>query len=120
MTAILGVPLMDRDHAAIFQMLVDARETPDAELLTGFDAIARVIRDHFEREEHAMTEARVPVLHCHLELHAQILRELKKIRCEIVAHGAASARDLVDAVLPGLIANHVATADTVSARFLRA
>jgi hypothetical protein len=61
-----------------------------------------------------MTEARVPVLLCHLELCVQILGEVTTLRREIVSHGAASARDLIDAVLPGLIANHVATADTVS------
>ena len=119
MTAILGVPLMDRDHAAIDEMFIKARQTPDLELLTHLDALSDLIRDHFAREEKAMTEARVPVLLCHLELHAQLLRELERMRGELVARGAASARDLVDAVLPELIANHVATADTVSAQFLR-
>ncbi len=41
MAPILGVPLMDRDHAAIEQMLVEAREKPDSELLNFFDQIAR-------------------------------------------------------------------------------
>ena len=120
MTTILGVPLMDRDHAALERMLVEAREKPDSELIDCFDAITQEIRDHFAREETAMTEARVPVLHCHLELHAQLLRDVERIRSELVSRGAASARALVDAVLPQLIADHVATADTVSARFLRA
>ena len=120
MVPILGVPLMDRDHAAIERMLVEAKEKPDSELLDYFDAIAQEIRDHFAREEKAMTEARVPVLLCHLELHAQILGEIATLRREIVSRGAASARDFIDAVLPELIANHVATADTVSARFLLA
>jgi hemerythrin-like metal-binding protein len=111
---------MDRDHAAIERMLVEARRKPDSDLLDCFDAISREIRDHFAREETAMTEARVPVLLCHLELHAQILREVEMIRGEIVSKGPASARELVDAVLPQLIANHIATADTVSATFLRA
>ncbi len=120
MAPFLGVPLMDRDHAAIERMLAESKEKPDLELLTFFDAIAQEVRDHFGREEKAMTEARVPVLLCHLELHAQILGEVATLRREIVSRGAASARDLIDAVLPSLIANHVATADTVSARFLRA
>ena len=51
--------------------------------------------------------------------HAQILRELDVMRAEIAARGPASARDLVGAVLPQMIANHIATADTVSASFLR-
>ena len=120
MAPILGVPLMDRDHAAIEHMFAQAKEKPDSELLDYFDAIAEEIRDHFAREEKAMTEARVPVLLCHLELHAQILGEVATLRREIVFRGAASARDFIDVVLPELIASHVATADTVSARFLRA
>jgi hemerythrin-like metal-binding protein len=120
MAPFLGVPLMDCDHAAIEHMLVEAKEKPYSELLDHFDAIAQELRDHFAREERAMTEARVPVLLCHLELHAQILSEVGALRREIVARDAASARELIDAVLPSLIANHVATADTVSARFLRA
>ncbi len=119
MTIVLGVPLMDRDHAEIERMFVEAREAPDAEVLARFDALSELIADHFAREEKAMTEARVPILLCHLELHAQLLREVEMIRAEIVARGPAAARDLVDTVLPERVANHVATADTVSARFLR-
>lgn len=119
MIPILDVPLMDRDHAGLERMLAGFHEKPDAELLDSFDAIASELREHFAREEHAMTEARVPILDCHLELHAQILREVDVMRAEIVAHGPASARDLVGAVLPQMIANHIAAADTVSASFLR-
>ena len=119
MIPILDVPLMDRDHVTLESMIVGFREKPDADLLDGFDAIAREIREHFAREESAMTEARVPVLHCHLEQHAQILREVDVMRSEIAARGPASARDLVGAVLPQIIANHIATADTASATFLR-
>ena len=85
-----------------------------------FDAIMQDPRDHFAREERAMTEARVPVLLCHLELHAQIVSEVAALRREIVSRDPVSGRDLIDAVLPELIANHIATADAVSARFLRA
>ena len=119
MNPILGVPLMDGDHATLERMLVEAGEKPDSDLLSAFDAIAREIRDHFAREERAMTEARVPVLMCHLELHARILRDVEMMRAEIVAHGPARARDLIEAVLPQLIADHVASADAVSATFLR-
>jgi hemerythrin len=49
---------MDRDHAALERMFVEAREKPDSERLSCFDAIAQEIGDHFAREETAMTEAR--------------------------------------------------------------
>ena len=66
-----------------------------------------------------MTEARVPVLLPHLELHAQLVREVEKMRDEIASRDADDARELMGAILPELVANHVATADTVSAEFLR-
>ena len=119
MAPILGVPLMDRDHAAIERMFADVADTPDEGLPELFEAIAREIADHFAREEAAMTEARVPILLCHLELHAQLMREVEKMRDEIASRNADGARELIGAMLPQLVANHVATADTVSASFLR-
>ena len=120
MAPILGVPLMDRDHAAIERMFAAVADTPDESLPELFEAIAHEIVDHFAREEAAMTEARVPILLCHLELHAQLLREVERMRDEIASRGAEGARELLGAMLPQLVANHVATADTVSASFLRA
>ena len=96
------------------------RRSRTSELLDYFDAIAQEIRDHFAREEKAMTEARVPVLHLSPRAACPDPGEVATLRREIVFRGAASARDFIDAVLPGLIASHIATADTVSARFLRA
>ena len=119
MAPILGVPLMDRDHSAIERMFADVADTPDEGLPELFDAIAHEIADHFAREEAAMTEVRVPNLLRHLELHAQLMREVEKMRDEIAARNTGGARELMGDILPRLIANHVATADTVSASFLR-
>ncbi len=119
MAPILGVPLMDRDHAAIERMFAGVATTPDERLPDLFEAIARELAEHFAREEAAMTEARVPILLCHLELHAKLLREVERMRDEIASRGGDGARELLGAMLPQLVANHVATADTVSASFLR-
>ena len=66
-----------------------------------------------------MTEARVPILLCHLELHTQLLREVEKMWEAIGSLDTDTARQIVRVILPGLVANHVATADTASASFLR-
>ena len=95
MIPFLDVPLMDGDHASIETMIAGFADKPDAELRNGFEAIAEEIRAHFAREEDAMTEARVPILHCHLELHAQFLREVEVMRAEI------AAQTRLGAALPG-------------------
>ena len=118
MPAFLGVPVMDRDHDVIVRMFGAFADAPDGELLERADAIADEIRDHFSREEEVMTEAMIPILHCHLELHAQLLDEVEKMR-EMARGDAAAARRLFGSLLPELIENHVATADTASSRFLR-
>ena len=115
----LGVPLMDRDHEALERLFARFAETDDSRLGEAFEAIAKELGQHFAREEVLMTEARIPMLLCHLELHAQLLREVEKMRDAIGSLDADSARRLVGAILPQLVANHVATADTVSASFLR-
>jgi len=120
MAPFLGVPLMDRDHAALERMFADVVNTSDDGLPDLFDKIARELSEHFAREEAAMTEARVPVLLPHLELHAQLLREVDRMRRDIASRDAEGARQLIGTLLPQLIANHVATADAVSASFLRA
>jgi hemerythrin-like metal-binding protein len=116
---VLGVPLMDRDHAALDGLFARVAQTPDAGLLYCFDSIALALGEHFAREEAAMTEARVPILLCHLELHAQLLREVEKMREALATCDAGAARALIGTILPDLVANHIATADTVSALFLR-
>ncbi len=118
MSSLLGVPLMDRDHATIERMFADVAATPDEGLPALFDVIANELADHFAREEAVMTEARVPILAPHLDLHAQLLREVEKMRVAIASR-ADAARELMEAVLPGLVEHHVATADTVTASFLR-
>ena len=95
MAPVLGVPLMDRDHAAIERMFDAIAVTPNEGLPELFEAVAREIVDHFAREEAAMTEARVPALLSHLELHAQLIREVEKMRNEITSRNAEGARELM-------------------------
>ena len=120
MPAFLGVPVMDRDHEVIVRMFGAFAEAPDEELVDRANAIADEIRDHFRREEAVMTEAMIPILHCHLELHAHLLQEVETMRKEAGCGDAAIVRRLFGGDLPELIENHVATADAASARFLRA
>ena len=118
-TPLLGVPLMDRDHETLDRLFEKAAEADDAGLPAALEAIATELGAHFAREEVLMTEARVPILLCHLELHAQLLREVEKMRDVIGSLDRDTARQIVAVVLPDIVANHVATADTASASWLR-
>ena len=86
----LGVPLMDRDHAAIDLLFDAAATTADSELPALLDMIAEELHDHFAREEAMMAEARVPFLFHHFELHTQLLRE-SRTALEVARSDAASA-----------------------------
>lgn len=119
MLAKLGVLLMDEDHAALERMFGDVDTTPDADLPQLFEAVAAELAAHFAREEKAMTQARVPILLAHIELHQQILIEVARMRRAIAAESPEAARQLLGAFLPALIEQHVATADTATAHFLR-
>src|SRR5271165_3701864 len=114
----LGVPLMDRDHAAIDFLFGAAATTADSELPALLDTIAEELHDHFAREEAMMAEARVPFLFHHFELHTQLLREIENMRREVARSDAASARQLIGVLLLRFVADHVATADAAAARFL--
>jgi len=117
-TPSLGVPFMDRDHAAL-DVLFDAVATAaDSGLSALLYTISEEIREHFAREEAGMTEAGVPNLLRHLELHAQLLREVENMRREIEESDPDTARRLIGTLLPQLLADHAATADAASARFL--
>ena len=114
----LGVPLMDRDHAAIDLLFDAAATTADSELPALLDMIAEELHDHFAREEAMMTEARVLFLFHHFELHTQLLREIENMRREVATSNASSARQLIGVLLFRFVADHVATADAAAARFL--
>jgi len=114
----LGVPFMDRDHAALDCLFDAAAATADSELPALLDTISRELHDHFAREEAAMTQARVPFLLHHFELHTQIMREVENMCRKVARCDAGSARQVIGALLARMIADHVAVADAAAARFL--
>ncbi len=90
--------------------------------MTEVKALGRLFRDDQDLRATIRGNSRadrVPILLCHLELHAQLLREVEKMREAMASLDAAGARRIVGAFLPGLVANPVATADTACASFLR-
>lgn len=115
----LGVSIIDDDHAALGRLFGSVAATPDAELAGLFERIAAELAAHFTREEQAMTEARAPILLMHIELRQQLMIEIARMRRAIADDGPEVGRQLLGTLLPLLIAQHIATADAVSASFLR-
>ena len=115
---VLGVPVMDRDHAAIDRLFDAAATAADSELPALLDTIAQELHDHFAREEAVMALARVPFLLHHFQLHTQLLREVENMRREVARSGVGCARQLIGVLLLRFVADHVATADAAAARFM--
>jgi hemerythrin len=116
---ILGVPLMDKDHAHLDAMLLRASQAGEAALPELLMEIEAETRAHFSREEELMRSARVPVLHCHIGQHAHLLSQFDQGR-EAAARGdTARLRRFLCADLPELFRDHVGTVDRVTAGFLQ-
>lgn len=116
---VLGVPLMDEDHARLEALFARAARAAEAELPALLaEAEAETIA-HFGREEQAMQAAGFPVLHCHVAQHKMILAEFETGRRASVAGDLAGLRDFLARVLPEVVAAHVGSVDRVTAAFLK-
>ncbi len=116
---VLGVALMDEDHAhleALFERVADTADAGLPDLLATAEAETRA---HFEREENLMQRAAVPVLHCHVAQHRLVLAEFASGHDAAARGDAAALRRFLGNSLPALIEAHVDSADRVTASFLR-
>ncbi len=113
----LGVAVMDDDHHVLEQMFARTSQIDEAELSAHLDAIIEEIRAHFMREEAAMEQARVPILHCHRGQHAALLQEAEKLREGFLRVDGRMRRRLIGWALARLVADHVASVDRISSTF---
>jgi hemerythrin len=114
----LGVPLMDKDHAAMEALLEEAYRADEAALPGLFAKIEAETRAHFRREEELMQSAGVPILHCHIGKHEQFLAELGRGREAAAQNDLLNLRRFLCSDLPELFSDHVQTVDRVTAGFL--
>ncbi len=116
---VLGVPLMDEDHARLEALFASVAGTPDSGLAAVFDAAEAETKAHFEREEQLMRAADFPVLFCHVAQHKMILAEFENGRRAKDEGNTAELRRFLAQALPGLVSAHVASVDRVTAGFLK-
>ncbi len=116
---VLGVALMDEDHAHLETLFARVAETADAGLPALLAEAEAGTRAHFEREEVMMQSAGVPVFHCHVAQHRLLLAEFASGHAAARSGDAAGLRRFLGESLPALIAAHVDSVDRVTASFLR-
>lgn len=115
----LGVPLMDEDHARLEALFDAAATLDDARLPTAFTEIRVELAAHLAREEKLMQAHDVPVLPCHIELHQALQAQTDAGQRFVDSGDMAGLRIHLTSAVPHLVAQHVASADTVSAGFIK-
>ncbi len=116
---VLGVELMDEDHAqleSLFERVANITDEGLQALLTEIEAETRA---HFEREEVLMQSASVPVYHCHVAQHKLLLSEFAGAHDAMENGDMAGLRRFLERSLPALVEGHVDSVDRVTASFLK-
>ena len=116
---VLGVELMDEDHARLEALLEHAAQAADADLPGLFAQAEAETRAHFEREEKLMQSAGLPVFHCHAAQHRLLLAEFDRARISAISGDTASLRHFLIYALPEMLTAHIDSVDRVTASFLR-
>ncbi len=119
-SVILGVPLMDRDHAVLEDLLASAASTDDAGLRDLLEQVEAETRAHFQREESLMLEQALSVLPCHMAQHDLFLDKFQQGREALSRGDTRELRRFMTDVLPALLSHHINSADRVTAGLLMA
>jgi hemerythrin len=116
---VLGVPLMDEDHARLEALFERVAETADAGLRALLAEAEAETRAHFDREETLMQSADVPAYHCHMAQHKQLLAEFTAAHYAAENGDMTGLRSFLGRILPVLVEAHVDSVDRVTASFLK-
>lgn len=111
---------MDRDHAALEDMLARAIGTHGLALGGLLKEIEAETRAHFRREEALMQERSLPVLACHMMQHEMLLGRFDKANDALTRGDYDELSQFLTQVLPALFSHHINTADRITAGMLMA
>lgn len=114
----LGIPLMDKDHAVLEDMLERVAQTSDGDLPALLFEIEAETRAHFEREEALMLDRAVPVMACHMHQHELLLSWFISARAAADQNDIVQLRAFLADTFPELMIRHINTADRVTAGLL--
>lgn len=123
----LAVPFINQDHAQEARLINAAAERLD-ELRAGkagrdqvnaaLDALYVHTREHFGREESAMTEASFPAYSMHQAEHVRILGELGEAQRRFQESGNGDELTAYLASFPTWFEQHIVSMDAVTARYV--
>jgi hemerythrin-like metal-binding protein len=124
----VAVEFMNDDHreeAARLNAVADALEaalagrSDRAQVLIDWEELVRFTREHFAREERALSEAGYPLLRVHAAEHQLVLAAMKEEHAAVARDGDLQRLlDYVAQAMPAWFAHHVETTDGLAARWL--
>jgi hemerythrin len=126
----VALRFMNEDHAAEAVLLADLADAlralragtgPAAPVHARLEALASHTREHFEREEATMRDARFPPYPVHKAEHDRVLAELER-EARLFAERGDAERLLgyVTETVPAWFVGHIQSMDQVTARFAAA
>lgn len=123
----LSVPFMNEDHreearlinaaADLLDELRGGKAGPD-QVNAAVDALYAHTREHFAREESAMTDASFPAYSIHQAEHVRILGELGEAQRRFKESGKGEELSAYLAGFPGWFEQHIASMDAATARYV--
>jgi hemerythrin len=113
----LGVEFQDMDHQEFIALVTAASAADDSTLPAAMAALVSHTREHFAREETMMAECGFFAAHCHKDEHDRVLAELDEIAHALSEGDLTEAKDWLAYSAQSWFENHLATMDTVTARF---
>ena len=112
---LLGLPLMDEQHAALVE-LFNVLEKPDSDLATLGPAFASYADFHFEEEESLMRQYDDPAMAAHVAEHQAYRATFERMMHESLSGPAA--REAMQAYVSSWLAEHILGTDKALAKFL--
>ncbi len=123
----LAVPFMNEDHAEEARLVnavgdevesFRAGRSSRAQVTAAMEALYLHTRAHFSREEAAMAEASFPAQSFHQAEHVRLLGEMGEAERKFREAGGADELAAYVTAIPALLAQHIETMDTVTARYV--
>ena len=90
----LDLPIMDDPHREFVGLLAQVQRSPDATLLTAWQALVLQTNDHFGQEDRWMRATRFAAINCHSLQHQVVLEVMREGLVKAAAGDLAALREM--------------------------